>query len=85
MARCASHPVVMENYAGAIRIRMVNVMSTIAKPFATPIRLLPRWTFPRLFTVQRRRRQATMDLIHSSPHLLRDIGATEEHVIRRQR
>lgn len=84
MARCASHSVVMENNAGAIRIRMVNAMNTIAKPFIIPIRL-PRWTFLRLSTVQRRRRQATMDLIHSSPHLLRDIGATEEHVIGRQR
>ena len=84
MAGCASHPVVMENNAGAIRIRMVNAMSTIAKPFVTLIRL-PRWTFPRLSTVQHRRRQATMDLIHSSPHLLRDVGATEDHLTTRYR
>ena len=27
----------------------------------------------------RRRRQATIDLIHASPHLRRDIGLVEEH------
>lgn len=32
----------------------------------------------------RRRRQATIDLIHASPHLLADIGATENHVSERR-
>lgn len=52
-------------------------MIAIAKPAATAIHL-PRWSFPRLFSAGQRRKQATMDLIHSSPHLLRDIGATED-------
>ena len=50
-------------------------MIAIAKPVATAFRL-PRWALPRLFTTTRRRR-ATIDLIHSSPHLLRDIGLGE--------
>lgn len=53
-------------------------MITIAKPVATSFHL-PRWTFPRLWNSERHRRQATIDLIHSSPHLLRDIGATPEN------
>ena len=68
----------MDNKAGAIPIRMVIAMTVIAKPLATVIHF-PRWLLPRLVDSHRRRKQATMDLIHSSPHLLRDIGATEEH------
>jgi uncharacterized protein YjiS (DUF1127 family) len=56
---------------------MVIAMIAIAKPIATAIHL-PRWVLPRLSNSQRRRKQATVDLIHSSPHLLRDIGATED-------
>jgi len=52
-------------------------MIAIAKPVTSAFHL-PRWVFPRLSATQRRRRQATIDLIHSSPHLLRDIGATED-------
>lgn len=66
----------MENKAGAIRIRMVIAMIAITKPVVATFHL-PRLSFSRLFGAQRRRRQATVDLIHSSPHLLRDIGATE--------
>jgi len=51
-------------------------MIAIAKPVAAAIHL-PRWILPRL---ARRRRQATIDLIHSSPHLLRDIGVTEGRI-----
>jgi uncharacterized protein YjiS (DUF1127 family) len=57
-------------------------MSTIAKPLLTAIHL-PRWSFPRLFFIARRRRRATIDLIHSSPHLLRDIGVAEGRVVER--
>ena len=74
----------MENNAGAIRIRVVSAMSAIAKPIAITFHL-PRWTWPRgLFTASRRRR-ATLDLIHSSPHLLRDIGVAEGKVVLRDR
>jgi len=53
-------------------------MIAIAKPVTSAFRL-PHWVFPRLSATQRRRKQATIDLIHSSQHLLRDIGATEDH------
>ena len=59
-------------------------MNTIAKPLLPAIRL-PRWSFPRLFTAKGRRRRATIDLIHSSPHLLRDIGLIEDSVVERRR
>ena len=52
-------------------------MIAITKPVATAFHL-PRLSLSRLFGIERRRRQATVDLIHSSPHLLRDIGATED-------
>jgi hypothetical protein len=68
----------MENKAGAIPIRMVIAMIAIAKPIATTFHL-PNWVFPRLVSAERRRKQTTIDLIHSSPHLLRDIGATADH------
>jgi hypothetical protein len=74
-----SHFEVMENKAGAIPIRMVIAMIAIAKPVATAFHL-PRLKLPRLFRADRRRKQATIDLIHASPHLLRDIGATE-HIV----
>jgi len=51
-------------------------MIAIAKPFSAAIHL-PRWVFPRLSASERRRKRATIDLIHSSPHLLRDIGMVE--------
>ena len=63
---------------------MVTVMNAIAKPVAAFIHL-PRLTFPRLFSAERGRKQATIDLIHSSSHLLRDIGATEDHFSGRHR
>ncbi|WP_139198700.1 hypothetical protein [Devosia sp. YR412] len=59
-------------------------MSTIAKPSLTAIHL-PRWHFSWPLSVTRRRRRATIDLIHSSPHLLRDIGVSEGHVVERGR
>jgi hypothetical protein len=62
---------------------MVIAMIAIAKPVAVAFHL-PRWSFPRLFGADRRRR-GTIDLMHASPHLLRDIGATEEHVGDRRR
>jgi uncharacterized protein YjiS (DUF1127 family) len=70
---------IMDNRTGAIRIRMVIAMIAIAKPIANVIHL-PGLRLPRLFGAARRRRQATIDLIHASPHLLRDIGATEDNV-----
>ena len=69
----------MQNKAGAIPIRMVIAMIAIAKPVAVAFHL-PRWAFPRLTSAERRRRRATIDLIHASPHLLRDIGATEDNL-----
>ena len=54
-------------------------MTAIANTLATAIHL-PRLSFPRLFDAERRRRQTTIDLIHSSAHLLRDIGATESNL-----
>ncbi|MGB3338686.1 MAG: hypothetical protein WBA73_16045 [Devosia sp.] len=59
-------------------------MIAIAKPVVTSFHL-PRWVFPRLLSGANRRKQATIDLIHSSPHLLRDIGATEDHFSERHR
>lgn len=60
-------------------------MIAIAKS-PSPIDHMPRWQLPRLFDLaSRRRRRATIDLIHASPHLLRDIGATEGNLSRRGR
>ncbi|HEY8577698.1 MAG TPA: hypothetical protein VIL88_15335 [Devosia sp.] len=56
-------------------------MNAIAKPRLLAISL-PRWHIPRLFSDQRRRR-ATIDLIHSSPHLLRDLGLADGSVLER--
>lgn len=53
-------------------------MNTFARPLVAAFHL-PHWVFPRLSFTSRQRKQATIDLIHSSPHLLRDIGATEDH------
>ncbi|QQR35720.1 hypothetical protein JI749_15430 [Devosia oryziradicis] len=53
-------------------------MIAIAKPVSALFHLT-RWVMPRLVNVERQRRQTTVDLIHSSPHLLRDIGATADH------
>jgi hypothetical protein len=74
----------MDKHEGAIRIRMVVAMITIAKPVVTAFHL-PRLGFPRLFRADQRRKQATIDLIHASPHLLRDIGATEDRLSERRR
>jgi uncharacterized protein YjiS (DUF1127 family) len=62
---------------------MVNAMNSFAKS-VMPIIRLPRWTFPRLFRAAPRRRRATIDLIHASPHLLRDIGLAEGCSVRRR-
>ncbi len=59
-------------------------MIAIAKPIATAIRL-PRWAFPRLSNGEHRRKQATVDLIHSSPHLLRDIGMDDGQITSQNR
>ena len=74
----------MENKAGAIPIRMVIAMIAIAKPISTVFHL-PRWAFPRLWGSERRRKQTTIDLIHSSPHLLRDIGVAAGDLDERNR
>lgn len=58
-------------------------MSTMTKPMMHGFSL-PHLRLPRL-NWQRRRRQTTIDLIHSSDYLKRDIGLLEEHVTRRQR
>lgn len=59
-------------------------MNAIARPLIAAFHL-PRWSAPHLFGVARRRRQATIDLIHASPHLLRDIGVTDHNIIGRGR
>lgn len=59
-------------------------MIAIAKPIST-IFHLPRWVFPRPWNTERRRRNATIDLIHSSPHLLRDIGVAAGDLDERNR
>ena len=59
-------------------------MNAIARPLIAAFHL-PRWSAPLPFSAARRRRQATLDLIHSSPHLLRDIGATEDQFSERHR
>ena len=64
----------METKPGAIPIRMVIAMIALTKPVFTAFRL-PHWHLPSL--VRRRRKQAMIDLVHASPHLLRDIGVTE--------
>ena len=73
-----------QNNPGAIRIRMVIAMTVIAKPFAAAVHLF-HWPFSHLSSADRRRRQATIDLINASPHLLRDIGATEDKVVCRKK
>lgn len=58
---------------------------------AQPAIRLPRPSFRRLLRLwqlhrlRSRRRRATIDLIHASPHLLRDIGAMEGCVVERGR
>ena len=60
-------------------------MITIAKSFFS-FTSLRRWRCPRLFSAgRRRRRQVTLDLINSSPHLLRDIGLIEGPIVKRRR
>lgn len=72
----------MDTKTGAVRISTVTAMSSLATPFLTAIHL-PHWHFPRPFGMAQRRRRATVDLIHASPHLLRDIGVSEGHVVER--
>lgn len=59
-------------------------MSTIAKPFFAAFHF-PRLVFARKEPGRRQRRQATIDLIHASPHLRRDIGLTDDYVPSRSR
>lgn len=59
-------------------------MIAIAKPVTAAFHL-PRLSLSRLFNTDKRRKRATIDLIHSSPHLLRDIGATEDRFSDRYR
>lgn len=53
-------------------------MTTLAKPLTVLFRL-PAWTWPRLDSSERKRKQATIDLIHTSPHLRRDIGLADDY------
>lgn len=59
-------------------------MIALAKPFTAPFRL-PVARRGNLADIEHRRQQATVDLIHSSPHLRRDIGLLEEHFTGRHR
>jgi uncharacterized protein YjiS (DUF1127 family) len=59
-------------------------MIAIAKPFAAMFRL-PAIHLPRLNATRGRRKRATLDLIHASPHLLRDIGLAEGQIPSRGR
>lgn len=64
-----------------------TIMSTTEDCAHRTIRL-PRFNFWRvlgLFRLRNRRRQVTIDLIHSSPHLLRDIGAVDGRIVERGR
>ena len=74
----------MEHKAEGSLIRLFIAMNAIARPLIAAFHL-PRWSAPLPFSAARRRRQATLDLIHSSPHLLRDIGVSEGNDGRRQR
>ena len=58
-------------------------MNAIVKPVIVAFHL-PHWVFPRLSPTSRQRKQATIDLIHSSPHLLRDIGVSEDRFSERR-
>lgn len=53
-------------------------MTTLAKPLTTPFRL-PTLTWPQFDKTDRKRKQATIDLIHASPHLRRDIGFDSDY------
>ncbi|HEY0034331.1 MAG TPA: hypothetical protein VGB81_13785 [Devosia sp.] len=59
-------------------------MTSIAKSLAGPLHHLP-WPRLRMIWIKRKRRQTTVDLIHSSPHLLRDIGLTDGNISHRGR
>lgn|GEM_PF-1535379 len=88
--RFSRHFVLTIQPTGGIRIRVFMAMITLSKPVhrrrsrlsAALSALLGQL---RRHAAARRRRQATIDLIHASPHLLADIGATEEHFSRRGR
>jgi len=59
---------------------MITLFRTSAAPFTRPPGLVSQlFDALRNRALARRRRQATVDLIHASPHLRRDIGATEDH------
>lgn len=72
----------METKHGAIPIRMVIAMIALTKPVFTIFRL-PHWHLPHLASTERRRKRAMIDLVHASPHLLRDIGVTEGTITER--
>lgn len=42
---------------------------------------LPQARRGNLSLIERRRRQATIDLLHSSPHLRRDLGLSDDRTI----
>ena len=73
----------MKYEVGGSPIRLFIVMSAIVQPLIAVFHL-PRWSLPLASGAARRRRQATIDLIHASPHLLRDIGATEGNLVGRR-
>jgi uncharacterized protein YjiS (DUF1127 family) len=74
----------METKTGAIPIRMVIAMIALTKPVTAAFRL-PHWRLPRLTSTERRRKQAMIDLIHASPHLLQDIGVTDGMIAARKK
>ena len=80
----ASHFIGMKYETGGSPIRLFIVMSAIVQPLIAVFHL-PRWSLPLASGAARRRRQATIDLIHASPHLLRDIGATDYNIAGRGR
>lgn len=59
-------------------------MHALSLPRLLSIRL-PRWHWSKPPHPTRKQRQATIDLISASPHLLRDIGIYEGHCSRRGR
>jgi len=59
---------------------MITLLRTSAGPFIRLPGLVSQLIAAlRHRALARRRRQTTIDLIHASPHLRRDIGLLEEH------
>ena len=74
----ASHIPTTEHNRRAPCIRAFMVMITVVQPLLRGFRLP-------VLRLRRRQRRATMDLIHASPYLRKDIVLLEEHFFGRRR